>query len=295
MELRKRHWIVALGIAAATHLGLATWAQRSVLPVQSIGGAQPALELTLTTVLQPAAAPAGQSSQPAVRDSAAPSQSGDSSSVQDLTKPPSQDHATEPPAPDAIPVEAPPEVDPAPAVHPARSQPQRQAIRRPNPEPEPQPASEPVQEPRPAKSASAAPASSTPPTLGMAGATPDGAAPRAADRSDVAGDREPDQAAAGTGESRQAYFAELQAYLERHRRYPRAARLRRQQGTAVLYFVIDRQGNVLDYRIERSSGHRLLDREVAAMLERAKPLPPAPPELQRSRFELLLPIRFAMR
>jgi protein TonB len=90
-------------------------------------------------------------------------------------------------------------------------------------------------------------------------------------------------------------MARLQAWLERHKEYPRRAQLRRQQGTALLYFVMDRDGDVLEYRVEESSGHTLLDREVAAMIERAQPLPEIPEDFGRSRLELLVPVQFHLR
>jgi len=90
------------------------------------------------------------------------------------------------------------------------------------------------------------------------------------------------------------YMARLRAWLEKHKRYPRRARLRRQEGTAMLSFVVDREGRVVEYSIRESSGHRILDEEVAAMIERAQPLPGFPDDLQRSRLELVVPVQFLL-
>jgi protein TonB len=84
----------------------------------------------------------------------------------------------------------------------------------------------------------------------------------------------------------------LEAWLEKHKKYPRRAKLRNWQGTALLRFTIDRDGNVLDYRIEESSGHAVLDEEVEAMIRRAAPLPPAPAAVQSARLEFAVPVRF---
>lgn len=59
MELCKRHWAAAFGIAVATHLGLAMWTQRSVHQVGRTGAGQPGIELVLNTALR--AAPAHES------------------------------------------------------------------------------------------------------------------------------------------------------------------------------------------------------------------------------------------
>ena len=95
--------------------------------------------------------------------------------------------------------------------------------------------------------------------------------------------------------ARKDYLASLQAWLERHKDYPRRARVRRDQGTALLRFVIDRSGRVLEYRIERSTGHALLDREVEAMIARADPLPPIPGTFGEDRLEISVPIAFVLR
>ena len=96
-------------------------------------------------------------------------------------------------------------------------------------------------------------------------------------------------------DARAGYVAALQAWLERHMRYPERAIARRQQGTATLYFVVDRLGHVLDYRLEQSSGHRLLDREALAMIERAAPMPQMPASLIAADMAVVVPISFALR
>ena len=91
------------------------------------------------------------------------------------------------------------------------------------------------------------------------------------------------------------YLARLHQALERNKEYPRTARAQRQQGRAMLRFAIDRAGNVLDYRLEKSSGYDLLDREVVAMIRRASPLPPMPADMTAERLEIVVPIPFILR
>lgn len=92
------------------------------------------------------------------------------------------------------------------------------------------------------------------------------------------------------------YVSLLRAWLEKHKDYPRRARSRGQEGTALLYFVMDRNGRVLEYDLRSSSGYRILDDEVRKMIERAQPLPVPPVELlQNDRREFLLPVEFGLR
>jgi len=91
------------------------------------------------------------------------------------------------------------------------------------------------------------------------------------------------------------YAKHIQSLIAGYRHYPRRARLQGQQGTARVLFTLDREGKVVHSRIEQSSGHDLLDREVLAMIERAQPLPPIPDRVGRSRLELILPVEFELK
>jgi protein TonB len=91
------------------------------------------------------------------------------------------------------------------------------------------------------------------------------------------------------------YLSQLYAHLERHKRYPAAAQRRRQTGTVYLRFTIDKEGNVLSSQIERSSGVPSLDKEVAAMIQRADPVPPLPADMHEDRLTLIVPVRFNLK
>ncbi len=166
--------------------------------------------------------------------------------------------------------------------------PQADVIREPTAAPAPRPAATATPAPRPA-------ATATPAGEQVATANPAGAeGPAGTQTSPEAGSAD---AASGGGMPGSAadYMAVLQAWLERHKQYPRRAQLRRQEGTALLYFVMDRDGRVIDYRLQRSSGHDLLDREVAAMIERAQPLPRIPEDMAQDRLEVVVPVQFFLR
>jgi protein TonB len=85
------------------------------------------------------------------------------------------------------------------------------------------------------------------------------------------------------------------AELNKHRRYPRTAQARRQQGVPYIRFVIDREGNVLSVRLERSSGVAVLDHEAVALPKRAQPLPKPPEDRPGDTIELVAPVEFFLR
>ncbi len=98
----------------------------------------------------------------------------------------------------------------------------------------------------------------------------------------------------GAPGGRADYFAVLQAWLEQHKVYPRRALSRRLEGVVSIRFVMNRDGKVLDYRIEESSGHRLLDHAVQTLIERAQPLPTMPDEMSGANITLVVPISFVL-
>ena len=87
--------------------------------------------------------------------------------------------------------------------------------------------------------------------------------------------------------------SQLVAALERQKRYPSEAR--GDQGTAQLAFNVDRRGNVHNARITRSSGSSALDHEALALVQRAQPLPPPPPEVAGAQIPIVVPIRYNAR
>ncbi|MEX1033150.1 MAG: energy transducer TonB [Cellvibrionaceae bacterium] len=156
---------------------------------------------------------------------------------------------------------------------------------KPEPKPEPEPESIPV-EPEPQRP----PQEMPPPQANLAGA-----AGKSGSKSETNTGSGDNTAGGGLPGDTQDYAATLLAWLEQHKEYPRQARLRRQQGTVMLYFVIDRQGRVLQHRIEQSAGYPALDEEVKKMIERAQPLPAMPAAMQQETLELVVPVQFFLR
>lgn len=92
----------------------------------------------------------------------------------------------------------------------------------------------------------------------------------------------------------QDYFSLLIAWLNQHKDYPPAVKKKRQQGTVVLAFSIDRSGTVLTSRVQESSGYPLLDQAALDMLARANPLPAMPDSMPRQRLRLAVPIEYSL-
>lgn len=96
-------------------------------------------------------------------------------------------------------------------------------------------------------------------------------------------------------QARLTWQNQLQAHLERRKRYPRRARVRHQQGIPWVRFTMDRQGRVLEVKLHRASGVATLDREVVALVRRAEPLPKPPEEVTGDPLSMVVPVEFFIR
>lgn len=91
------------------------------------------------------------------------------------------------------------------------------------------------------------------------------------------------------------YAAVLKSWVGRHMSYPVHARLNGIEGTAVVRLVMSRDGHVLSYQLERTSGHLELDQEAIHTIRRASPFPPLPPEMDQIELKLRLPLVFSVK
>lgn len=140
-------------------------------------------------------------------------------------------------------------------------------------------------------------AAASPPTSAQASSPPSTtAAPESRPPAPVvqrAGAREGLDLDAPRGESLN-YAAQLRAWLEAHKTYPKRARMRREEGVVEVAFAVDRQGRLLTGDVVRSSGHASLDAEAMAMLDRSNPFPGAPHSVRGERIEVSTPVEFSL-
>ncbi|WP_455185160.1 TonB family protein [Azospirillum palustre] len=90
------------------------------------------------------------------------------------------------------------------------------------------------------------------------------------------------------------YFGTIQARLARHKIYPQAARLRREEGTVLVRFTIVADGTVTSWAVVQGAGYGSLDRAAEEMIQRASPFPPIPAGMGRARIDITLPVRYAL-
>lgn len=96
-----------------------------------------------------------------------------------------------------------------------------------------------------------------------------------------------------SGVSPAKWESRLTAWINRHKRYPSAAKSRGAQGNTNVTFTVDGSGRVVSARVVRSSGDAELDRAALAVLQGAT-VPAPPPELG-SRVSRTAPFVFSLR
>jgi protein TonB len=183
------------------------------------------------------------------------------------------------------------------APGPQMQESQAQAEPEPDPAPDPKPQEQPAPPEPPVHTATVATAEIKPQAQPKPEKPP---APRttAAPRSPVHSATAPAAPAPGSSRAESlspSWISRLFSHLLRYRQYPTAAQAARQEGVVMLSFTMDRQGRVLARHIVRSSGYSALDAEALAMIDRAQPLPPFPPEVTASTRSFVAPIRFSLR
>lgn len=87
----------------------------------------------------------------------------------------------------------------------------------------------------------------------------------------------------------------LLGHLESHKHYPRESRRRRQEAIVYVRVQINRDGTVVDYRLEQPCPHEPLNQESLALIARAQPLPAPPDDVEGENIEFVVPVEFSLK
>jgi protein TonB len=233
---------------------------------------------------------------PTIMIDLAPASAPSSPSVQPLDLPPGPEmrEADPPPPPPEPPKQEPvqEEFTPTPPQeNPVVEAPPEQKAKPPPPKPEPakivpdQPKPVPVK-PKPVRTEAKKPVDALP-------APRTSAAPKAERQASLTPSSAP--AGATSAAALASYNQLVAAHLQRFKQYPSSAKAAGEQGTSRLSFTLGRGGQVLGSRLAGSSGHPSLDGETLAMVRRAQPFPPMPPELKQASMSFSIPVQFSIR
>ncbi|TJU93599.1 MAG: energy transducer TonB [Mesorhizobium sp.] len=283
-------WAGAAALVLGAHVAVA-YAVQSFSPIETDGGPPPALMIEMSPMVMTPAVP----EQAAMLDAATPDRTEpveetekaveaepEKAAKQPQTAPPDATEPTQPEpvgqppleevVPDVVETVAPevvvPLPQPKPLEQPKEKKPVSVKAKKPVEKPKPRPRKEKAE---PARTVAAASANSRP------------AAKAAA----------PKSSAGFSGISPAKWESRLKAWINRHKRYPSAAKSRGSQGNTNVTFTVDGSGRVISARVVRSSGDAELDRAALAVLQGATV--PAPPSELGSRVSRTAPFVFSLR
>ena len=94
---------------------------------------------------------------------------------------------------------------------------------------------------------------------------------------------------------KQHYLAALAAAIDRNKYYPLSSRRRGEEGTVLVRFVIQKDGDFSDLSVVESSGSRRLDKAALKTLRRVAPFRKIPESVGRSHWSITVPIAFSLR
>lgn len=152
----------------------------------------------------------------------------------------------------------------------------------PQPKPEVEPTRKPDTKPKPRPKQKPAPVTGQKADQTSAGRAGQRAAGSGGSPQAGAGTQETATASSGQQAKLQAIWgAKIRARIERNKRFPRGTR---QAGDVTLELTVGRDGALMNYRVQKSSGAPALDEAAMGAVARAKRFPKAPKELPGNSF-----------
>ena len=91
-----------------------------------------------------------------------------------------------------------------------------------------------------------------------------------------------------------SYMEMVRLRIERHKRYPDAAKVRQIEGSVTIYFVITPEGDITSAEIVKTSGNSALDKAALTAVKNAAPFPKAPASLFKGEIPMELTIMFEL-
>ncbi|PBB23711.1 MULTISPECIES: energy transducer TonB [unclassified Mesorhizobium] len=293
-------WTGAAALVLGAHVAVA-YAVQSFSPIEMDGGPPPAPVIEMVPMaVMPAVPEQAAMLEAAMPDQAEPAEEAERvaeaepEKMTEQTEPTAEQPETVPPdgtepttTADAEPIDQPPPDQVVPEIVEAVTPEVVIAL------PQPKPVKK-IKEKKPAQAKAKKPAEKPKPRPRKEKAEPARTvATASAQTRPAAGAAAPKSAAGVSGMDPAKWESRLASWINRHKRYPSAAKSKGAQGNVNVAFAVDASGRVVSARVARSSGDPDLDRAALAVLQGATV--PAPPPGLGSRVSRTAPFVFNLR
>ena len=86
------------------------------------------------------------------------------------------------------------------------------------------------------------------------------------------------------------YYMEIRSKVAKQQVYPRIARMQGLSGRVLVTFVLSKNGNIFEAKVQSSSGHEILDRSAVEAVKSAQPFPVFPEFFNRDSVRVEIPL-----
>lgn len=86
------------------------------------------------------------------------------------------------------------------------------------------------------------------------------------------------------------YYMEIRSKVAKQQVYPRIARMQGLSGRVLVTFVLSKNGNIFEAKVQSSSGHDILDRSAVEAVKSAQPFPVFPEFFNRDFVRVEIPL-----
>ncbi|MFM6928927.1 MAG: energy transducer TonB [Bdellovibrio sp.] len=91
------------------------------------------------------------------------------------------------------------------------------------------------------------------------------------------------------------YYLEIRSKVAQQQVYPRIARMQGLSGRVLVAFVLSKNGNIAEAKVQSSSGHEILDRSAVEAVKSAQPFPVFPEFFNRDSVRVEIPLVYNLR
>jgi len=93
-------------------------------------------------------------------------------------------------------------------------------------------------------------------------------------------------------EKKEHFLSELREIIAKNKSYPRIAKRMKKEGTSIIAFLLKKSGNIENVVLEKSCGHRIIDKAALHLVRSIVSYKPIPDDVSLEDLEMIVPIAY---